>query len=59
LNASVERGEFACQLYNIHVLVRDKDTIDTGAKIGQLKDRILKYDKEFPLKLFHIHTKGA
>ena len=30
---------------------------DTGAKIGQLMDRILKYDKEFPLKSFH--TKGT
>ena len=52
MNASVERVEFACQLYNLHVLV-----VDTGAKIGQFMDRILKYDKEFPLKSFH--TKGT
>ncbi|KAI0245957.1 hypothetical protein BJV78DRAFT_1381972, partial [Lactifluus subvellereus] len=51
LNDSVDRVRFARQLYNLlHVPVGDKEAKETRAKIGQLKDKILKHNMEFPMK---------
>ncbi|KAI0254087.1 hypothetical protein BJV78DRAFT_1280483 [Lactifluus subvellereus] len=61
LNASVGRVEFARQLYNfLHVPGGDKEVKDTRAKIGQFKDKILKHNKEFPMKSFYTKdTQGT
>jgi hypothetical protein len=59
LDTSVERVEFARQLYNLrHVLEREEESEDTETKIRQLQNEVEKHNKG-RMKSFHTGDRDA